>query len=437
MSFNNKRTYFKNSSLILILAILSLVFTACTATENSLNNSSTSDIENANNLESNVEEKNTDLDNNNLNISNSNNKIEDKSTKDSNTENKIESKETVKDNKDTNETLHAEQSTNDGNENNEEEIKELTFNSITFDKLHPLTLEPAKPFTDREISFRNHDFPTIGTYYSQSNKWRFQVVEAGGYGSKPKVVVDIGNTGDKPLVLTDKNLCFVLMAASGGSGNIAGSKLHDAPVTINPGEIKRVTITASNPEARALVLKFSGEEFVEIGIRDYNEKIEDTKPYENNDEFGLRVGGTTGDYYPEVSSLRTLAGNGKFKFLAKEVIITDLKQVGGIKKTKEGAILLVKVVIANTTEETMKINWVATQAVRLNKENKFEEYEYTKKEWKALGSKALPRIIKPKQIVEGYIAVPFFEGRNNHAILFKSTHGRFVIGDIETLPVSP
>jgi hypothetical protein len=441
MLFNSRKNL-KNFLLVIILVSISLIFAGCTATEKSLSDSTTSEVQSENNADSDIKEKNTNLDNNEENtdtvskndnnedkIEEGNNTIESKNTDEGNLEKKVVDKE------DTKETSDAEQSIDNEDKNNEEEIKELTFNSITFDQLHPLTLDEVKPFTEREVRFKNHTFPTIGAYYNED--WRYQVVEINGYGSKPKAVIDIGNTGDKPLILTDENICFILMSASGGSGNISGSKLHNAPVTINPGEIKRVTITANNPEARSLEFRFSGEDYVEVAISDYNEKITDTTPYENFDEYGVRVGGTTDFLYPSAGAEDTICGNGKFKYLVDKVIITDLEQVGGIKRPEGGAILLVKVVLANTTDETMKINWVATQAVVIEGERKTIEFEYTDKEWKVLGSKALPRVIKPNQIVEGYVALPFYRGRDSHAVLFKSTHGWFVIDQIESYPVAP
>lgn len=425
MLFSNRKVYLKSFFLIIVLIIISLVFAACTGAERSLNNSKTLDAE-----------ENT-YSNNNLNRDN-NSPDEDEntySTKDVIDTNENAKHDTEEHREDTKSVPNTEVPVNGDKEGNKEEVKEISFNSITLDQLHPLTLAPAKPFTEREVRFKNHTFPTIGTYYNKD--WRYQVVEINGYGSNPKAVIDIGNTGDKPMVLTNDNICFVLMAASGGSGNIAGSKLHGAPVTINPGEIKRVTITASHTEARSLEFRFSGEDYVEVAISDYNEKITDATPFEDYDEYGLRVGGTSDFYYPSAGAEDTICGNGKLKFLVDKVIITDLKQVGGIKRPEGGAVLLAKVVLANTSDEIMEINWVATQAVVIDEERKTIEFEYTDKEWKALGSKALPRIIQPDQIVEGYIAAPFYRGRDSHSILFKSTHGWFVVSELETYPVSP
>lgn len=109
-----------------------------------------------------------------------------------------------------------EEKNEDGSEN--DSIIEL----IPMAQLPDLTLEPQKPFTIDEIV--GYGVPMLTPVYHDT--FRYQIRE---YTDHPaRLVIDIGNTGNEILVITNENLWFFIMGAEGNQ--VAGSKVQGAPV---------------------------------------------------------------------------------------------------------------------------------------------------------------------------------------------------------------
>src|SRR5690606_7649691 len=122
---------------------------------------------------------------------------------------------------------------------------------IPMKELPELNMDPQVPFTIEEIAGIGGTSMLTPVYYENVRYWIREFTR-----NPSKLVIDIGNTGSETIVIDDSNIEFSILDDEGN--NIAGSKVQGAPVSISPGEIKRVVVTARNPDAGYVHFEFGG-----------------------------------------------------------------------------------------------------------------------------------------------------------------------------------
>lgn len=288
---------------------------------------------------------------------------------------------------------------------------------IPMEQLPELAMEPREPFTMEEaISFRT---AILNPVYHDT--FRYQIRE---FTRNPsRLVIDIGNTGGKTLVISDANLYFSIFDTEGNE--IAGSKVQGAPVSIAPGEIKRVIVTAQNPDAGVVYIDIDGMNYPLVNpyyraLPNEEADIVNAKPYEHGyviyDEKGIPY------YTAEMSG--EVVGNRKAKIMAEGVLPVLNDRIGPIDRGN-GFLALVKVKIANTTGEEMKIDKILSDGAG-------ESITFTMADLEVLGDKALPSAIKPHTIAEGWIPFRVGDGREGYGIVIYTSHGGFVLNFVNT-----
>jgi hypothetical protein len=305
-----------------------------------------------------------------------------------------------------------------GNKGGKEDAKDNSKGVVTLKpkaQLPDLNMEPQKSYSvDEAVGF---GVGTLTPVYHDT--FRYQIREF----ERARLVIDIGNTGNKTLVITDANLYFSIFDTEGNE--IAGSKVQGAPISIAPGEVKRIVVTAENPEASAICLDING---VSYGIsgRSYRAlpheeaDIVNTKPY----KYGEVIHDEEGRPYTMARMAGEVIGNGDAKVMAVGVLPVDNDKIGPIDKGN-GFLALVKVKIANTTGEVMTVDKILSDGAGENVTFKPEDLA-------VLGEKALPSTIKPNTIVEGWIPFRVGDGREGYGIVIYTSHGRFVLNSINT-----
>ena len=294
---------------------------------------------------------------------------------------------------------------------------------IPMKELPDLNMDPQEPFTIEEIAGIGTSMLTP-VYY---DTLRYQIRE---FTRNPsRLVIDIGNTSNETLVITDKNMEFSILDFEGN--NIAGSKVQGAPVSIAPGEIKRVVVTARNPDAGVVFFEFGG---VSAGIscpvfRPFpNEAadITDSRPY---DKYGYIIEDEAGNPFIVAENFRQVIGNGKIKAMSRALMIVENDRIGPLEKG-DGFLSLVKVRIANTSDEVMRIDrlYTAGGGVYL---------DLTEEDLAVLGDMALPLTAEPHSIIEGWVPFRVREGREAYGIVFYTNLGNFMLGHLQTYPVYP
>lgn len=305
-----------------------------------------------------------------------------------------------------------------GNKGGKEDAKDNSKGVVTLKpkaQLPDLNMGPQKSYSvDEAVGF---GVGTLTPVYHDT--FRYQIREF----ERARLVIDIGNTGSKTLVITDANLYFSIFDTEGNE--IAGSKVQGAPISIAPGEVKRIVVTAENPDASAICLDING---VSYGIsgRSYpalpheEADIVNTKPY----KYGEVIHDEEGRPYTMARMAGEVIGNGDAKVMAVGVLPVDNDKIGPIDKGN-GFLALVKVKIANTTGEVMTVDKILSDGAGENVTFKPEDLA-------VLGEKALPSTIKPNTIVEGWIPFRVGDGREGYGIVIYTSHGRFVLNSINT-----
>jgi len=282
-------------------------------------------------------------------------------------------------------------------------------------QLPDLNMKPQESFSVEEaVGFRTAILTPV--YH---DTFRYQIREF----TKARLVIDIGNTGSKTLMVTDANLYFSIFDIEGNEA--AESKVHGSPISIAPGEVKRVVVTAENPEASAVCINIDGISYTLGGpfyraLSHEEADIVNTKPYKH----GYVIYDEEGHSYTMAEMAGEVIGNGDAKVMAVGVLPVDNEKIGPIDKGN-GFLALVKVKIANTTSEVMTIDKILSDGAGAN-------VTFTPEELAVLGEKALPSTIKPNTIVEGWIPFKVGDGREGYGIVIYTSHGRFVLNNTNT-----
>ncbi|HOQ76907.1 MAG TPA: hypothetical protein PK369_10125 [Thermoclostridium sp.] len=292
---------------------------------------------------------------------------------------------------------------------------------IPMKQLPDLTMAPQKPFTLEEAAaFGTHMLTPV---YHET--FRYQIREFTKHPAR--LVIDIGNTGNEPLVITDENMWYSILDYEGNE--IAGSKLQGAPVSIAPGEIKRVVLTAQNPDAGLVFLELGGlsytlDEPMFFPVLDDALDVDDTSPYY---KYGFTINDDNGE--PFIISMHPMQviGNGRAKMVGCGLMVVENERIGPVDKG-DGFLALVKVRIANTSDEVMTIDRLITSGGGL-------WVDFTEEDMALLGEKGLPYTIEPFTIVEGWVPFRVRDGRDGHGIAFYTSHGGFQLGDLQTYPI--
>lgn len=290
---------------------------------------------------------------------------------------------------------------------------------IPMAQLPELTLEPQMPYTVDDIASIGNTLMLTPVYF---DSFRCQVRE---FKTNPSIlVVDIGNTGSETIVLRDENLRYVLFDREGN--DIAGSKLQNSPISIPPGQVKRVTLTASHKDAKYVSIEI-GEtgSFLNYPFPIEERVISDTTPYDNSSTV-FKDKDNDGIEFMVIDRPKDLVGNGKFKAIVNGLTVIENKKVGKLEKG-EGFIALVRIKIANTSNEKMKIEkfissseWILT--------------EFSEQELSVLGKEALPFTIEANSIVEGHIPIRIGNGNHAYGAIFYTNLGNFLFEKVQTYP---
>ncbi len=287
----------------------------------------------------------------------------------------------------------------------------------------PLHMEKRDPMDWHEIQ-QKHGAPTIAPIYGEG--WRIQVVKIEGNNA----VFEFGNLSNSDIVIDNNALRYILY--NNGATNISGTHVVNGPVIIAPNEVKTVTLKASHTMAKRIFLTINGQKTY-LDNRDEGENFSDITPYTAPiDDYSRR-----NMLMPEIIEVRAshlVSGDGKFKFLAEGVHLTDNKTIGPLKRPDrpDGMLVLVKIKIANTSDEDMTIYEIRrTIAQTTGMDSKDLPLEAVE----ALGDLALPLTIRAGEIVEGYVPFAFIGSQYIHSLVFETTLGPFVLGDIEQYKV--
>ncbi|NLM62166.1 MAG: hypothetical protein GX193_08845 [Clostridiales bacterium] len=243
---------------------------------------------------------------------------------------------------------------------------------------------------------------------------------------RARLVIDIGNTGSKTLVINDDSLYFSIMDTEGKE--IAGSKVQGAPISITPGEVKRIVVTAENPDASAVCMDIGGLSYTLGGLYyralpNEESDIVNTKPYKHGDV----IYDDEGNPYTMAGMAWEVIGNEKAKVMVNGVLPVENEKIGPIDKGN-GFLALVKVKIANTTGEDMTIDKILSDGAG-------EHVTFKPEDLAVLGEKTLPSTIKPNTIVEGWIPFRVGDGREGYGIVIYTSHGGFILNSIHAYAI--
>ena len=304
-------------------------------------------------------------------------------------------------------------------ENKNDDEKENIIELIPMAQLPDLTLDPQPSITRDDMY--GTQFLLFPVYH---DTFRYQIREY----RLAHLVIDFGNTGSETLVITDEDLYFSILDSEGKE--CAGSKVHGAPVRIAPGEIKRVVVTAEHPEAGFVFFNVGGQRYTLTSpmyraLPHEQKDIVDTTPYKRATQEGVVDG------MPYVVALKPMEviGNGKAKAMGSGLMVVENKKVGPIECGDEGFIVLVRVKIANTSNETMNID----KLILTHADDKVDVLR--EEDLAALGDKALPFTIKPHSIAEGWVPIKVEKNHFFYGINIHSSHGIFILGDIQGYPI--
>ena len=308
-----------------------------------------------------------------------------------------------------NNVVETEEEKNEGG-NEKNNVIEL----IPMAQLPELNMEPQTPYTIDDII-------SVGTSMLTPvyhDTFRYQIRE---FTKNPaRLVIDIGNTGDETLVITDENMQFSILDSEGN--DVAGSKVQDAPVSIAPGEIKRVGFTALNLDAGLVFLELEGLSYSLVhhfffSVMDDATDVADTTPYY---KYGYTMDDEKGVPFIIAQHFRQVIGNGKLKAMASNLIVVENDRIGPLEKG-DGFLALVKVKIANTSNEVMTIERLFTRSGGA-------ALDFTEEDMAVLGDKGLPFTIEPFSIAEGWVPFRVRDGRDGYGIVFYTNLGGFFWG---------
>jgi len=278
----------------------------------------------------------------------------------------------------------------------EENVSDEPFEIIFMDRPAPLTLELHET---RKITESNKHvigkLPMTGPAYLKNFRIQPTYFTANG---KVEAHFEFANTSNEPILLNDDSICFVRLDNEGN--NISGSKLQGEPIVVQPNEIKNLVVTATDLKSMFV--------FVSIGdMRDltyyfenpniYTESITDAKPHNDSDAANLII-----------SEKYHVVGTKNSKAQVIESKMVQNEKIGSLNKPTEGSLLLVKVRVANSTDNKMTISSITEYSAFLN--DNFEPFDMntfqiSKDDLNVLGENALPEEIAPHTLAEGYIPV--------------------------------
>lgn len=232
------------------------------------------------------------------------------------------------------------------------------------------------------------------------------------------------NATDKPQTLTAENLQFIY---DRGYGDFADSHLANAPVTVQPKSKTVLRVNTSYPEATSIQIKYRGTD----SFFDFNNSgpwIKDVTPLSADEIYVMD------NSYVETLALHDVKGSKNFKIEPLGTVLVQNKQIGPLKKEAKGALGLVKVRIANTSNQQIKISRLIAGSMDFNTGN-FHSIDYPLNALSQLGCKPLPTTIAPKTIVDGYL--PFYLKDGNHvaAVYAETNVEDFQITSIETYDI--
>lgn len=232
------------------------------------------------------------------------------------------------------------------------------------------------------------------------------------------------NATDKPQTLTNEHLQFIY---DRGYGDFADSHLANAPVTVQPKSKTILRVNTSYPEATSIQIKYRGTDSF-FGFGNSEPWMKDATPLSADEIYVMD------NKYVETLALHDIKGSKNFKIEPLGTVLVQNKQIGPLKKEAKGALGLVKVRIANTSNQQIKISRLIVGSMDFNTGN-FHSIDYPLNALSQVGCKPLPTTIAPKTIVDGYL--PFYLKDGNHvaAVYAETNLEDFQITSIETYDI--
>lgn len=287
------------------------------------------------------------------------------------------------------------------------------------DRPPALTLETHEPLSDTEKQLKIGG-SMLSPIYRET--WRLQPIDYNYSSSGVSAVFEFGNTGSTDIVITSDNIHFTLDAD--GGADLAKSKIVGEPIVVKPNELTQFTVTAEHPNAGAIDIRIEGQNHRMLFYQKdsyITEEINDTEPYvgpSNIDAIG-----------PFSRYMFGVFGNGKFKIQTTEVIMTENKVLGDTVIPDGSMLVLVKVRLANTSDQVMNISKIQIGSINGDLET---EVLYTGAFDEQLVPNQLPSKIEPQTIVEGYIPAIIKDSNELSDVIFESNLGPFEIQGVET-----
>lgn len=285
----------------------------------------------------------------------------------------------------------------------------------------PLTLSPHESLTPVADARKNYIFSLVGPTYHDN--WRIQFISQNRNINGMIVELEFANSGNANFVLTGDNFQLFIPNNTKDKSN---SYLENSPVTVKPGEIKKLRIISLNPYATGLQLKLA-DYYRSIRFEKFEDPILNTRGFTAPKELLGQNG------QPITRKTMEVTGAGKFKYQPEGIYYTSNTKIGKLIKPEGGMLLILKVRLANTSQEPMVIKNFTVGSWDSKSNQPALEYTLNSQEMEeALQEWSLPLTIPAQTIVEGFIPFIFKDSNEYIYILGDSNLGKFEFRNMDS-----
>ncbi|MDG5786751.1 hypothetical protein QA612_04550 [Evansella sp. AB-P1] len=271
-------------------------------------------------------------------------------------------------------------------------LEELNFHiELIKDQRPSLSFEPYPSMNNVALSMQGA-LPMLTPLYRDS--FRMIFVEKIATSEITEATFEIANTSTTPITISDENLYFDLSDFNDSESVI--SSIIDSPITIDPNDSKKVTVSTEAESVNTIYLNYDNLHLPFFLTDSPREFISDSTP--------LRTSSM-----PQATRMGAIVGDGKIKYQITEVLLTNNKTLGSIRLNEEGTIILLKLRVANTTDETLIMDYfsLCSSVIEENEITCKQEIDVAELEY--LEVDTLPTSIEPNTIVEGYVPAAIYD----------------------------